>query len=165
VTRFATDGALHYARALAKDYNVVAVAASGQAEASMRISAYLHSRGAAHPKALATKNGLAIEAIIPWADYIEHATFDPAVQAVRLYDLMAFSRDLHDFMRDDVKASESEKPLFVSGTLIALRNKAFAKSYDDYPIEELPQEWLRVIKAEMGKADIPNSKQATMTTP
>ncbi|HET6554176.1 MAG TPA: hypothetical protein VFG49_11620, partial [Dyella sp.] len=57
--------------------------------------------------------------LIPWTDFLEHATFDPSVQAVRLNDLMAFSRELHDFMRDDVKASESEKPLFVSGTLIA----------------------------------------------
>ncbi len=62
-----------------------------------------------------TKGGAFITAIIPWSDYIDHAIYDPAVQKVRLTDLMAFSRELHDFMRDDVKASESEKPLFVSG--------------------------------------------------
>jgi type I restriction enzyme M protein len=165
VVRFAADGALHYARALSKEYNVIAVAVSGQSRTSLTVSTYLHSRGASLPKPLTTKTGAAITTIIPWSDYIEHATFDPAVQAVRLTDLMAFSRELHDFMRDDVKASENEKPLFVSGTLIALRNKAFSRSYNDYKLDDLPNEWLRVIKFEMDKADIPGSKKSSVTTP
>jgi type I restriction-modification system DNA methylase subunit len=78
---------------------------------------------------------------------------------------MAFSRDLHDFMRDDVKASESEKPLFVSGSLIALRDTAFAKSYKFLTPAELPNEWLRAIKKEMDKADLPGSKKSTITQP
>ena len=43
-------------------------------------------------------------------------TFDESVQALRLEELMTFSRELHDFMRDHIKATEREKPLFVSGT-------------------------------------------------
>jgi len=165
VVRFAVDGALHYARALSREYNVVAIAVSGQTRTALRITTYLHSRGAAAPKRLVTKDGAPISTLISFPDYIEHATFDPSVQAVRLMDLMAFSHDLHDFMRDDVKASENEKPLFVSGTLLALRNKAFANSYDDYNIEDLPNEWLRVIKVEMDKADMPGSKKSIVTTP
>ena len=89
----------------------------------------------------------------------------PAVQKVRLADLMAFSRELHDFMRDDVKASESEKPLFVSGSLIALRNAAFSKTFGDYGVKELPDEWLRVIELEFGKADIPKAKKKNIAPP
>ena len=151
IVQFAADGVLHYARALSRDYNVIAVAVSGQTESAMQVSAYLHSRGSSQPKLLTTKGGMAIRSVIPWSDYIEHATFDPAVQAVRLNDLMEFSHDLHDFMRDDVKASESEKPLFVSGTLIALRNKAFSKSYDDHCIEVLWNGSVLLIGNEQGR--------------
>ena len=93
------------------------------------------------------------------------STFDPSVQALRLEELMTFSRELHDFMRDHIKATESEKPLFVSGTLIALRNKVFAKTFDLHLPADLPDAWLGAINTEMGNADIPGSKKTTMTQP
>ncbi len=78
---------------------------------------------------------------------------------------MAFSRELHDFMRDHAKLTESEKPLVVSGTLIALRSKAFVASYDILTPEELQKEWMRVIKEEIQKADIPKAKKENMAQP
>ncbi|MDQ6867401.1 MAG: SAM-dependent methyltransferase [Pseudomonadota bacterium] len=165
VVRFAVDGALHYAQHLAKEYNVIAVAVSGQTPTDLRISTYLHTRGSSIAKPLMTKDGAFISDIIPWSDYTDHAIYDPSVQAVRHSDLMAFSRELHDFMRDDVKASENEKPLFVSGSLIALRNSVFAKTFGDHAAKELPDEWLRVIKSELRKAEIPNSKKETIALP
>jgi type I restriction enzyme M protein len=165
VVRFAVDGALHYAQQLSKEHNVIAIAVSGQTPTDMQVSTYLHTRGAASAKPLMTKGGAFISAIIPWSDYIDHAIYDPGVQQVRLTDLMAFSRELHDFMRDDVKASENEKPLFVSGSLIALRNPVFAKTFGDYTAKELPDEWLRVIKLELKKAEMPNSKKETIALP
>ncbi len=165
VVRFAVDGALHYAQHLAKEFNVIAVAVSGQTKNGMEISTYLHTRGSPHAKPLMTKGGAFIATLIPWSDYIEHAIYDPTVQAVRMTDLMAFSRELHDFMRDDVKASENEKPLFVSGSLIALRNPVFAKTFGDYSAKELPDEWLRIIESELRKAEIPNSKKKTIALP
>ena len=165
VIRFAVDGVLHYALNLSKEHNVIAIAVSGQTPTDMQISTYLQTRGSAVAKPLMTKGGKFITEIIPWSDYIEHAEYDPAVQQVRLTDLMAFSRELHDFMRDDVKASENEKPLFVSGSLIALRNPVFQKTFGDYSAKELPDEWLRVIKLELRKADIPNKKNETIALP
>jgi hypothetical protein len=126
---------LHYASHLAREFNVIAVAVSGETKTAAAISTYLHAKGAAKPKPLATKDGKKVERLIPWSDYIEHATFDPAVQRIRAAELMAFSRDLHDFMRDHAKLTESEKPLMVSGTLIALRNPAFAISYQYCPVK------------------------------
>src|SRR5205085_5331725 len=57
------------------------------------------------------------------------------------------------------------KPLLVSGTLIALRNAAFSKSFGDYKPEDLQRQWMHVIKEEIEKAEIPNSKKANMTQP
>lgn len=165
VCRYAVDGALHYAKHLSKSFNVISVGLSGQNLSEMKVSTYLHTRNGEKPKRLVSKGGAVLDSILPWADYIEHATFDPATQAVRQSDLMAFSRELHDFMRSDVKASESEKPLFVSGTLIALRNKIFSKTFNDYEPDKLPGAWLNAIKTELSEADLPNSKVKTVTLP
>jgi type I restriction-modification system DNA methylase subunit len=78
---------------------------------------------------------------------------------------MAFSRELHEFMRDHAKLTESEKPLLVSGTLIALQNIAFAKSFDVYKPEDLQKQWLKVIRDEIDKADLPKAKKYNMTQP
>jgi 16S rRNA G966 N2-methylase RsmD len=78
---------------------------------------------------------------------------------------MAFARDLHDFMRDHAKLTESEKPLVVSGTLIALRDKAFLASYDAHAPADLQAEWLNVIKREIQRAAIPNAKKTMMVQP
>lgn len=137
IQRFAVDGALHYAAKLSKEFNVVAVAVSGEKKGSTLLSAFLHPKGAAAPKVFSTKDGAEVDRLLPWKDIIEHATFDPTVQRLRFEELMAFSRELHDFMRDHAKLTESQKPLLVSGTLIALRHKPFQKSYDDYSPEEL----------------------------
>lgn len=162
---FAVDGALHYAKKLSKSYNVIAVAVSGQTKSSLKVSNWIVPKGSSEPKLLSNKAGKKISSIVPLEDYIEHGTFDPDVAKKRHSDLMEFSRELHNFMRDHAKLTESEKPLLVSGTLIALKNKAFAKSYDEYKPEELQKEWMRVIKEEFKKADIPNSKEYSMTQP
>ena len=162
---YAVDGVLHYAGYLAKEFNVIAVAVSGQTKSQLKISTFLHPKGASIAKELRNKTGSVVGAIIPWADYIEHGTFDPAVQALRHDELMAFSRELHDFMRDHAKLTESEKPLLVSGTLIALQNQAFAKSFDAYKPEDLQKQWFKVIKEEIDKADLPQAKKYNMTQP
>ncbi len=162
---YAVDGVLHYAKRLSKSYNVIAVAASGQSRSGLKISNFIWPKEAHEPKELTNKSGNPIKTIVSLDDYIEYGTFDPDVAKKRHHDLMEFSRELHDFMRDNAKLTESEKPLLVSGTLIALKNKAFAKSYDAYKPEELQKEWMRVIKEEFKKADIPHSKEYSMTQP
>jgi type I restriction enzyme M protein len=162
---YAVDGALHYASKLSKSYNVIAVAVSGQTASELKISTYLHAKQSKDYKFLTNKDGKRIKTILPLSDYIEHGTFDPDVAQSRHDDLMSFSRELHDFLRDHAKITESEKPLIISGTLIALKNKAFAKSFDAYSPEELQKEWMRVIKEEFRKAHIPNSKEYSMTQP
>ena len=162
---FAVDGALHYARRLSKSFNVIAVAVSGQSESELKISTFLHAKQADDFKSLTNKDGKLIDSLVSIDDYIKHGTFDPEVAQSRHDDLMSFSRELHDFLRDHARITESEKPLIISGTLIALKNKAFVKSFDAYSPDELQKEWMRVIKEEFKKAEIPNSKEYSMTQP
>lgn len=165
VQRYAADGALHYATALSKEYNVIAVAVTGETKAELTIDTFLFPKGSTHPQRLSTRHKATIDRLLPWDDYIEHATFDPSIQRLRSDELMAFARDLHDFMRDHAKLTESEKPLMVSGTLIALRNKAFVASFDKQTASDLQQEWLSVIRKEIEKAEIPRAKKASMVQP
>ena len=78
---------------------------------------------------------------------------------------MAFARELHAFMRDYAKLTESEKPLLVSGTLIALQNKAFAASYGLHDTKDLPDKWIETIKHEIDRAEIPQAKKDNMAQP
>lgn len=165
VPLYAVDGVLHYASKLSKDFSVVALAVTGEKKSSMQVSVYMHPKGASAPKLLKAKTGAEIKKILPWADFIDHATFDPAIQRLRLDELMAFSRELHDFMRDHAKLTENEKPLLVSGTLLALQDKAFSNSFGDYSPSELPAEWMRVVTKVLEKAKIPESKLINVTQP
>src|SRR5690606_10840752 len=138
---------------LSKSYNVIAVAVSGEKKSSARKSVYIYSKGAKTARPLLSKsNGVPITAILPWKDFLDHAVFDPTVKQARLDDLMAFARELHAFMRDYAKLTESEKPLLVSGTLIALQNKAFAVSYNHHDKKDLPAKWIETIKDEISRA-------------
>ncbi|AHV97076.1 HsdM family class I SAM-dependent methyltransferase [Paenibacillus sabinae] len=162
---FAVDGVLHYAKFLSKSFSVISVAVSGQTKSGLKVSTYLHPKGSSDSKVLTNEHGQEINSIIPYDDFLRHGSFDPEVAKQRHDDLMAFSRELHDFMRDHAKLTESEKPLLVSGTLIALRNTAFAKSFGEYSPEDLQKQWMHVIREEIEKAKIPNSKKANMAQP
>ena len=162
---FAVDGALNYAKALSRSYNVIAIGTSGQTKSNLKISVFLHPKMSSTYKKLLTKNSQEIDSLIPFDDFIRHASFDFSVSKNRHEDLMTFSNSLHEFMRDHAKLTESEKPLLVSGTLIALRNIPFAKSFGEYSPSDLQKQWMHVIKEEIKKADIPNSKKTNMTQP
>lgn len=162
---FAVDGALHYAKFLSRDYNVIAIAVSGETKSGMKLSHYVWAKGASEHRELTNTYGQSLNEIVSYPDYIRFASFDPNVQKMRHDDLMTFSRELHNFMRDHAKLTEAEKPLLVSGTLIALRNRGFGVSYSAYSASELQKQWLRAIQDEIESADIPYSKKENMLQP
>jgi type I restriction enzyme M protein len=162
--KYAVDGVLHYARILSKEFNVIAIAVSGSTLSELKVSSFIWPKQQAY-KPLTNQSGNQIHTLLSVDDYITYGTYDPQVQSKRLDDLMGFSRELHDFMRDHAKLTESEKPLLVSGTLIAFRNAAFRSSYDKYDAKELQDAWFNAINQEIQKADIPNSKRENMAQP
>jgi len=161
---FAVDGVLHYARALASNFTVIAVAVSGTVN-HLKIDNFLMTKGEQEPKPLVATTGAIVTGIVPLTDYLQAASFDPMVQARRTKDLIAFSQELHIFMRDEAELEEKEKPLLIAGTLIALRNEVFAKTFDVYPARDLPAYWMETIKKEVEKAKLPVVKTENMTQP
>lgn len=157
---YAVDGALLYASHLAREYDVIAIGASGQSEKELLVSTYLHPKGAPTASVLSDENGAPIAQIFSWDRYIARATFDPARAAARHADLMKFSRELHNYMRDYAKITEAQKPLLVSGVLIALTDKGFEKAYSSYEGSELGQKTFRAIQDGINKAQLGENQEA-----
>jgi hypothetical protein len=163
--QYAVDGALHYAKSLSREFNIIAIAISGETIRELKISTYIYTKGNPEYKNLCNHENIKINRLISWDDFITNATFDPSIQKLRYNELMCYSRELHVFMRNYAKLTENEKPLLVSGTLIALRNKAFALGFGEYSPDELQKQWFQVIRSEIEKADIPNAKKQNMVQP
>jgi type I restriction enzyme M protein len=162
---YAVDGVLHYAEHLSKHYTVVAVAVSGTTTSSMKVSNFLIPAGSASAKELVNESGILVTDLIPYDDYYRLASFDPDVAKKRHSDLLAFSKELHELIWTKAKISEEDKPLLVSGTLIALMNATFMKTFSALAADEVQEAWLGAIKKELDKADIPQAKKDTMLQP
>nr|WP_176705479.1 N-6 DNA methylase [Arthrobacter sp.]AXV46525.1 type I restriction-modification system methyltransferase subunit [Arthrobacter sp.] len=161
---YAVDGVLHYARFLSPKYTVICIAVSGDAR-SNEWSFFVMPKGTTDAKQLLSPQGAPVGQMIGMNDLIRAASFDPNVQRQREIDLIAFSMEMHEFMRDEAELEEKEKPLAVAGTLIALKNEIFAKSYEAYSARELPEFWIQSIKKVIQEADLPNAKLTNMTQP
>ncbi len=162
---FAVDGVLHYAKHLSKQYTVLAVAVSGTTKSALKISNFLCPCGSTSYKNLVNESGVIVDTLISFDDYYRLASFDPEVEKKRHTDLLAFSRELHELIWAKAKVSEEDKPLLVSGTLIALMNDAFMKTFSSLSPEDIQDAWMGAIKKELDKADIPQGKKDTMLQP
>jgi hypothetical protein len=79
---------------------------------------------------------------------------------------MQFGSELHDYLRDYAKLSENEKPLAVSGCLLALRDDEFKAAWRKYKINTLGRELIAAIRREI-EAAVPGEtpKQRAMLQP
>ncbi|MCX6723084.1 MAG: SAM-dependent DNA methyltransferase, partial [Candidatus Staskawiczbacteria bacterium] len=125
---------------MSKEFNVIAVGISGENETDVRISTFLYPQNSSIYIDLLDENNQKIQKILTWDRYIDRAKFDPILAKSRHSDLMRFSRELHDYMRDYAKITEAQKPLLVSGVLLALMDKGFEVAYKKYEGEELANE-------------------------
>ncbi len=159
---YAVDGVLLYSAHLSKAFDVVGVAISGTTD--IRISTFKQLRDAPHAEALCDEHG-AVERLLPVAEYQRLLNFDPAVRRRSQDELMQFGQELHDYMRDYAKLSENEKPLAVSGCLLALRDEVFKSSWRKYKIQNLGRELIRALQREIEAAVSESSKQEAMLHP
>jgi len=154
--KYAVDGVLLYASHLSKEYNVIAVAVSGQTEKEMIVDTFLWPKGSTEKLSLkdTSEKPVPIKEIVSWDDYIRYAKYDEALAKARKDDLNRFSRDLHNYMRDYAKITEAQKPLLVSGILLALMKEGFKVSYQKYESDELAKETFRAISDKIGEAKL-----------
>lgn len=155
---FAVDGAIHYARHLSTKFNVVAIGVSGTSEKDFKSSAWLVVKGSKEAKPLLDLAGIQSSGLLPVDQLYHLATRDDSLERSRFRDLLGFAKSLHKFMRKAVRANNREKPLLVSGILLALKNNAFRAAYDQYSSDELPGKLCDAISDTLKRANIPASK-------
>ncbi|MBK3560502.1 SAM-dependent DNA methyltransferase [Streptomyces sp. MBT56] len=161
---FSVDGVLHYSSHLSRQFDVIGIAVSGTNKTSLKVSTFRQLRGDDVAVDLPSPNG-AVKELIPVPRYHELLTYDPAVRARTEAELIAFSRTLHNYMRDYAKLSESEKPLVVSGILLALRDEAFKRNWSEYKPKYLAGELYSAIDRVAKDVDIKEDKRETMLAP
>ena len=150
---YAVDGVLLYASFLSKEYDVLAIAASGQDETNLRISHFLHLRGESKAEGWDQ-----LEDIVSFEDYY-NALLASDIKFRQDYNLLlGYSKQLNDKLQSE-KITESQRGLLISGILISLKNKAFRQSYTSHStMNHLSEGILSAIKAEFEDANIVKDK-------
>ena len=119
---YAVDGVLLYSEYLVKEFDVISIAASGQNKSELKVSTFLQLKS----KKIIDKLDKDIR---EFEDYVSLYKKDPEKEKNDISKLMKYSKKLHNDLRDNVKLSEPEKPLLISGILIALTDDSFRASY------------------------------------
>ena len=161
---FAVDGALHYARFLSQHFDTIAIAVSGTDPTNLRVSTFRQLRGQLEASNLPSPAGN-VDQLIAVSMYRQLLTYDPAVRARTEAELLAFSRTLHNYMRDYAKLSEPEKPLVVSGILLGLRDAAFHAVWPQLAPGDLAQQLYSAIERVAKGADLGEDRRAIMLAP
>ncbi len=128
---YAVDGSLLYASFLSKEYDVLAIAVSGQTQKELRVSHHLQLKG--EPTATELDLG---NKILSYESYLKSYLGSPQKHRQDYYALIEYSRKLNNKLQSH-NILASQRGLLLSSILIALDNRAFKKSYND--IEE-PQD-------------------------
>lgn len=149
---YAVDGVLLYSSFLAKSFDVISIAVSGQLKKDMKISHFLQIHDTPEAKDFLGSKLLSLENYIDAyqkSDIKLHQDFN---------DLMTYSKELNTKLHK-LKIKESLRSLLISGILLALRNEAFKISYEKHKKPEtLNRELVTTISTELKEGNIQEIK-------
>jgi type I restriction-modification system DNA methylase subunit len=154
----ATDGVLHYASKASSDFNVIAIAVSGTTEHSLKITCYLAAKKSNSFKLLYNTENTIINNIIPFRDFVHHSNYDSKMRKMRETELISEAKSIHQYLYENAKITENDKPLLVAGTLLALKDEQFISSYDKLSNKRIMTAWFDAIGRTLEDATIPNAK-------
>lgn len=121
---FAVDGVLYYAKFLKNEYNVVAIAVSGTTIQNMKVDTFYWMCGQNNYTTLEKAKDIILEP----QNYIELLKGNKLRKAYSLDEIRNTAIDMHNSLRE-IKVTETHKPVFIAGILIALNDEDFSKSY------------------------------------
>ncbi|EQB34607.1 hypothetical protein M947_10560 [Sulfurimonas hongkongensis] len=120
---YAVDGVLLYSSFLSKEYDVLAIAVSGEEKEKLKISHFLQLKNTKEAHTIFNDDKL-----LNLSDYENGYKTDERKFNQDFQELLKYSKTLNDKLHT-LKVKESERSLLISGTLIALTDKAFCTSY------------------------------------
>lgn len=155
-SEYAVDGVLLYASFLSREFDVLAIAVSGESDTEVKISQFLQLKGAHRAvKFLGNK-------ILPLKDYYT-AYMQSDIKFNQDYlKLLQHTKELNDLLHSQ-KIKEAQRSLLISGILIALQNKAFKNSFTAHKKpSQLANHLLTTIVDEFTNANFPADKVANL---
>ena len=151
-SEYSVDGVLLYASYLSKEYDVLAIAISGETIDELKISHFLHLKGEKSPI-----NIFGDELLSP-DNYIEGYSKCPEKFRQDYKALLNYTKELNDYLHTH-KILENQRSLLISCILIALENKAFKKSYDSHNnARDLANFLVQTVSNELENANIGRDK-------
>jgi len=151
---YAVDGVLLYSAYMAREFDVVAIAVSGETEESLRISHYLQVQGSDKAVEL-------VEAreIVSYNEYYDAFIHSDAKFRQDYESLLDYSRALNSQLQAK-KITEADRGFLISGILIALQDEAFRRSYKaQQGTRQLARSVLDTIRGEFEIAQLPQARR------
>lgn len=119
---YSVDGVLLYASFLKKEFDVLAIAVSGETKSNLRISHYLYLRGNEKPIEFPA------DEILSFDNYYEKYLHNE-VKLRQDYDaLLVYSKKLNEELHAK-QIPEAQRSMLICGILVALENSAFKRGY------------------------------------
>lgn len=137
---YAVDGALLYSSFLSKEFDVIAIAISGEIKRNLKISHYLQLKNTNEAHHIFKD-----DKFLPLSDYLDGYKTDERKFNQDFQELLKYSKTLNDKLHT-LKVAESNRSLLISGALIALTDKAFYKAYKYQKPKELAENLINTIK-------------------
>ncbi|MDR2526906.1 MAG: SAM-dependent methyltransferase [Rickettsiales bacterium] len=144
---YAVDGVKLYASFLSKEYDVIAIAVSGNKD-NLKVSHFLQLRGTQNIEKL-FKNEKNI--LISANDLLGYYEKDDRKYNQYFLKLLNYAEELNQLLYDNA-VLEASRSLLIAGILIVLQNKSFVSSYKTRDnIKNLIEDFLSTIRAELEK--------------
>lgn len=151
-SEYAVDGVLLYASYLVKDFDVLAIAVSGQEPNQLLISHFMWLKES-HDNVPIFGNKL-----LSFSNYLESYRKSPQKFRQDYDSLLQYSQDLNLTLHSQ-KIKESQRSLLISGILIALKNRAFCSGYKGHETaKQLASNLVETISYELANANIPDTE-------
>lgn len=120
---FAVDGALHYSAFLSKQFNVIAIAVSGDTEGKLKISSFYQKKDEVQ---VVEEDGDLLDVY----SYIKRLKGEQHAQNIESAEITKTAIDLNEEL-NDYSIAEYERCTLISAILLALQNAAFKSSYKE----------------------------------
>jgi type I restriction-modification system DNA methylase subunit len=146
---YAVDGVLHYARYLISDFNVLAIAVSGETESELLVSHFLFEKG--NPSFKELKNDKRLLSI---SDYLKLFANEQFSNTLLHSNIVTKAIELNNEY-NKYSIPELTRNTIVSAILLALLDEPFKKSYDSYSdIESLSEGLLVAVKNTLKNGEV-----------
>ncbi|MDR3244533.1 MAG: SAM-dependent methyltransferase [Elusimicrobiota bacterium] len=123
---YAVDGALYYAKFLKEEYNVIAVGVSGTTKNNLKANAYYWQKKQETYAELKKARDIIYEP----ENYLRIVSGESARKSIFIEDIQILALKMHKSLRE-LSVSVKDKPVFIAGILIALKDETFAREYQD----------------------------------